>query len=87
MKATIIRVEIRETEEGRFYASSPDLWGLNISSSTIEKLNNEIPQVIRMLFAAQGKNVSVIEADALDEKGKAPWIAVPLNAVSELHAN
>ena len=62
MKERLIRITVEESGR-RIHATSPDLPGLFVSERTEDELMEAIPQVIALLFEADGQTVIVRELD------------------------
>lgn len=53
-----VRIIVRKTKMGRFYASSPVIPGLHAYGRTMKELSIEIATSIAQLHQAAGKNVT-----------------------------
>jgi hypothetical protein len=76
----VINVEIEQGDEGLFYATSPDLKGLFVAAATVDELDTEVPQVIKVLIEEQtGARWDVWPASKASEPEhiRHMWAAVP----------
>jgi len=80
INATIIRIEIRDSVHGRFYATSPDMRGLITSEKMLDDLLDQTQVAIRDLLAAEGFQVRVFPAH---KPGEWAFVAVPVEMLKE----
>jgi hypothetical protein len=81
--ARLINVKIEEGQEGLLYATSADLIGLFVAAPDLPALLEEIPEVIKAMFAAQGREVNVHRVErpvaGTPDHDRFPWVAVPVH--------
>ena len=73
-KAKIISVEITKGEAGLLHAMSPQMSELFVSGESKEELIEAVPEVIRAIYKAHGKDVTVLEAESSDTPIPMPWV-------------
>lgn len=73
-RAKIITVRIEAGDAGLLHATSPEMGELFVSGESVEEIHEAVPEVIKAIFAAHGKSVSVYEADADDLELPMPWV-------------
>lgn len=76
MKAKIVRVKVERGSAGLYYATSPDVRGLLVAKSTVEELEEAIPEALTALYLALGIRVVVSEAEDSDDGEYSPWVAI-----------
>jgi hypothetical protein len=84
-RAEVIEIEISEGEAGLLYATSEDLPGLLVAADNLTSVLNEIPGVIKALFAAKHITVDVypVRRDRLQSGHRNwPWVAVPTHVAA-----
>lgn len=59
MKEKIIRVKIEEDGERLFFATSPDMKGLLVAATSLDKMKTALPEAIRKMYLARGIDVVV----------------------------
>ncbi|MCI4677255.1 hypothetical protein K9U39_13405 [Rhodoblastus acidophilus] len=79
MKAKIVRVLV-EADGDMFFATSPDLKGLLVAATTLEKMDIAVSKAIHDLYLACGSDVVVSKADDGDDQFE-PWVAFPAELV------
>lgn len=77
MKAKIVNIEVERGSSGAYFATSPELKGLQVARMTLAEIQQEIPRAIAVMYAACGVDVVVtpVEDDATDFDHR--WVAVP----------
>jgi hypothetical protein len=68
-----VRVLVRETAIGRYYASSSDLLALHAYGRSEAALATEIQNAIREIYSAQGQIVAASPATPAPQKGEWIW--------------
>jgi len=77
--AKLVKVVIEQGKSGAYFATSPDLDGLDVARMTIKELREAVPEAIACLYAARGISVSVSPVEENDEFD-CQWVAVPTDA-------
>jgi hypothetical protein len=77
LDARIVRLDYHTGNTGLIYATSPDLKGLVVSRSSLEALEEAIPQAIVEMYAACGERVEVRRVRKEDVDGNHAWVAMP----------
>ncbi len=76
MKAKIIRVKIEEDDAGLWLATSPDMHGLLVAASSLERMETAVPEAIRNMYLACDVDVLVSRLED-GEDALEPWVAFP----------
>lgn len=89
-RARLIRVDIREGEEGLLVATSQALPGLLALATSEDELEQDLPDLIRSMYLARfGEDVSVLLLEDNEKpvsvRSLAQWAAVPSAAAT--HCN
>lgn len=75
-QAKIVNVDIVKTNNGLLRATSEDIKGLHVVSDTIESLKDRAKSMLRDIFLAEGKDVSVYETEGESPDITPPWVVV-----------
>ena len=79
-KAKIVHIEVEQGTSGAYFATSPELKGLQVACMTLEEIQNEIPRAITEMYAAYGLEVIVAPVDNNGHHYDRCWVAVPTSA-------
>jgi hypothetical protein len=75
MRAKIIRVKIDEDGD-MFFATSPDMKGLLVAATSLEKMDAAVLKAIRNMYLACDIDVFVSKAEDGSDAFE-PWVAFP----------
>jgi len=76
--AKVVDVSIDKTMSGLYVASSDALPGLHISSRDLDAIREDLPNVIRALYAHQGLSVFAAELEDGEDHGvPKQWVTMP----------
>lgn len=76
-RAKIIDVTVEKTDNGLLRATSPQMKGLHAVGKSLDSLKETVTLVLADIYAAQGLDVAVFEAESLDADSMPPWVVVP----------
>jgi len=81
MKAKIVEIEIERGSSGAYFATSPQLRGLQVACMSTEEVAKEVPRAIQEMYAACGVEVFVSPVEGGIHFGvDSQWVAVPTGA-------
>ena len=73
----IIDIHVESTQNGLLRATSPQIVGLHVVAGDRAKLLVRARAMLGDLFAAQGEDVSVYDAEPRDAQEQPPFVVVP----------
>jgi hypothetical protein len=77
LKAKIVNVAVERGESGAYFATSPDMKGLQVAAMSLDEMRLEIPRAIKMMYAACGEDVLVTPVEEDDGEIDRQWVAIP----------
>ena len=86
-QAILVRVRIKEDEEGLFIATSPNMASLFVADGDFKDLMKEIPQVIKALLKSEKDHDFEIWRMRIADPDERAWVAIPMHIASgAIHA-
>lgn len=87
LKAKLVNIVVEQGSSGAYFATSPDMKGLQVAAMSLDEMRHEIPRAIAMMYAACGVEVVVTAVEEDDGDIDRQWVAVPAVVAKAALAN